>query len=143
MVYADIIVDISHENLDKTYQFAVPENLQEKAVIGSLVRFPFGKGNRMLKGYIISLSDVPKIDTQYMKEITEVVDNALLMETQLIQMAYWIRDNYGATMNDALRIVLPVKQSVKSIERKTIRLSISLEEANKLREELVRKNHRA
>jgi primosomal protein N' (replication factor Y) len=143
MVFADIIVDISHENLDKTYQFAVPENLKEKAVIGALVRFPFGKGNRMLKGYIISLSDVPKIDTQYMKEITEVVDNALLMETQLIQMAYWIRDNYGATMNDALRIVLPVKQSVKSIERKTIRLSISLEEANKLREELVRKNHRA
>ena len=31
--YADIIIDISHENLDKTYQYAIPEEFISKAVI--------------------------------------------------------------------------------------------------------------
>ena len=35
--YADIIIDISHENLDKTYQYAVPDNLASSAVIGAPV----------------------------------------------------------------------------------------------------------
>ena len=143
MIYADIIVDISHENLDKTYQYAVPKHLEEKAVVGSLVRFPFGKANRIIKGYIISLSQTPSIDVSYIKEIEEVVDNALVMESHLIRLASWIRDNYGATLNDALKIVLPVKQTVKMVEKRRIRLLLGLEEANAKLIELQRKNYKA
>ena len=41
-IYADIIIDISHENLDKTYQYAIPEELSLSLFIGSLVVVPFG-----------------------------------------------------------------------------------------------------
>ena len=58
--YADIIVDISHENLDKTYQYAVPERLMEVIEIGALVKIPFGKGNRLIKGYV--LGSIPFIE---------------------------------------------------------------------------------
>lgn len=143
MIYADIIVDISHENLDKTYQYAVPKHLEEKAVVGSLVKFPFGKANRIIKGYIISLSQTPSIDVSYIKEISEVVDNALVMESHLIQLASWIRDNYGATLNDALKIVLPVKQTVKMVEKRTIRLLLGQEEVDAKLVELRRKNYKA
>ena len=59
-MYADIIVDISHENLDKTYQYAVPGELEEKAQVGSLVKVSFGSGSRIIKGYIIGFSTEPK-----------------------------------------------------------------------------------
>ena len=29
MIYADIIVDISHENLDRSFQYLVPEKLEK------------------------------------------------------------------------------------------------------------------
>lgn len=143
MIYADIIVDISHENLDKTYQYAVPERLQDKVTVGSLVKFPFGKANRIIKGYIISLSQTPSIDMSYIKEISEVVENALVMESHLIRLASWIRDNYGATLNEALKVVLPVKQTVKAVEKRTLRLMLSDENAKEKLELLKKKNYKA
>ena len=34
MIYADIIVDISHEKLDRSFQYLVPEELEGEIRIG-------------------------------------------------------------------------------------------------------------
>lgn len=130
MVYADVIVDISHENLDKSYQYAVPMEFVSKAVIGALVEIPFGRGNRAIKGYIVGLSTIPKFDINLIKQIQNIPTNALVIESHLIHLAYWIKDTFGATMNDALKTVIPVKRSVKKKEKKKIRLSITKDFAN-------------
>lgn len=140
--YADIIVDISHENLDKTYQYAIPKELEEKAVIGSLAMVPFGKGNRMIKGYIVNITSTPKWKIDQIKQISEIVNDALVIESQLIHLAYWIKDTFGSTMNDALKTVIPVKKTVKSKEKKTIRLKVSIEQAKEFLELFRKKNNR-
>lgn len=38
--YANIIVDISQEKLDKTFQYRVPERLREQIQIGMQVQVP-------------------------------------------------------------------------------------------------------
>ena len=53
-MYADIIVDISHEQLDKSFQYAVPKELENDIEVGMLVNVPFGRGNRNLTGYVIA-----------------------------------------------------------------------------------------
>lgn len=58
-MYADVIVDISHENLDKTYQYRIKPEQEAACTIGTLVNIPFGKGNRQIKGYVVGLSDTP------------------------------------------------------------------------------------
>lgn len=140
--YADVIVDISHENLDKSYQYSIPEELAGGAVIGAMVTVPFGKGNRLIQGYIVGVSDKTKWKADLIKPIYQVVDNAVVIESQLISLAYWIKETFGATMNDALKTVIPVKKSVKSKEKKTIRLLITKEEVLKQLEVFRRKNNR-
>ena len=54
-LYADIIVDISHEKLDKTFQYRVPERLRDRLEPGACVMIPFGNGNRLIKGYVVSI----------------------------------------------------------------------------------------
>ena len=39
MTYADIIVDISHEKLDKSFQYLVPEKMKDEIQVG--MWFPF------------------------------------------------------------------------------------------------------
>lgn len=140
--YADIIVDISHENLDKSYQYSIPEEFMQEAVIGALVIVPFGKGNRLIQGYIVDISGEAKWKVDLIKPIHQIVNNALVIESQLISLAYWIKETFGATMNDALKTVIPVKKSVKSKEKKTIRLAVSTEEAYKQLEIFRKKNNR-
>ena len=49
-LYADIIVDITQEKLDRTFQYIIPDRLREKLEVGMLVQVPFGKGSRTIKG---------------------------------------------------------------------------------------------
>ena len=44
-LYADIIIDISYQKLDRTFQYRVPENLRDKLETGMCVSVPFGNGN--------------------------------------------------------------------------------------------------
>lgn len=142
-LYADIIIDISHENLDKTYQYAVPEELAKEAVIGALAIVPFGKGNRKINGYIVGLSDAPKIDEEMIKPIDSVVEGAPVIESHLIYLAYWIKETFGGTMNDSLKTVIPVRKAVKRKEHKSITLAVSAEEADSLYFEYQRKKYTA
>lgn len=143
MLFADIIVDISHENLDKTYQYAVPEQCREEARIGALAEIPFGKGNNKRKGYIVGLSTEPNFPVERIKPIYGIVKGSLVIESQLIALAYWIKDNYGATMNDALRTVIPIKKSVKVKEKRYIHLVLEKEQAKEKLEECLRKHYTA
>ncbi len=140
--YADIIVDISHENLDKSYQYSIPEEFMQEAVIGTLVVVPFGKGNRLIQGYIVDISGEPKWRVDLIKPIHQIVSNGLVIESQLISLAYWIKENFGATMNDALKTVIPVKKSVRSKEKKTIGLAVTTEEACRYLEIFRKKNNK-
>ena len=54
--FAKIIINISHENVDRPYTYKVPKDLLDKTDIGSVVNVPFGKGDTLRKGVIIGFS---------------------------------------------------------------------------------------
>ena len=74
-MYADIIVDISVEALDKIYQYHIPEWMEELVVIGTPVQVPFGRGNRMLHGFVVNLTEQPAFDVNRIKDILKVSRN--------------------------------------------------------------------
>lgn len=141
--YADIIIDISHENLDKTYQYAIPDEFLLSAVIGAPVEVPFGLGNRRIKGYIVGLSSEPKVSIDKIKPIHRVIENDPVIESHLIYLAYWMKETFGGTMIDSLKTVIPVKKAVKIKEKRRIVPVISGEEAQKLYLEQKQKNNTA
>ena len=131
MTYADIIVDISHEKVDRSFQYKVPEELQHKLQVGMVVTIPFGNGNHERKGYVIGLSDTPAFDTSRMKELTGICSSEETTEERLIALAAWMKNQYGSTMVQALKTVLPVREKVKAKEKRYIILNVSEEEAEK------------
>ena len=131
MIYADIIVDISHEKVDRSFQYKVPEELQHKLQVGMVVTIPFGNGNHERKGYVIGLSDTPAFDTLRMKELTGICSSEETTEERLIALAAWMKNQYGSTMVQALKTVLPVREKVKAKEKRYIILNVSEEEAEK------------
>ena len=110
--YADIIVDITSEKLDRSFQYLVPQHLEGRLQPGMQVQVPFGNGGRMIKGYVIRVTDQPSFDVSRMKEIRGVETGSNSIESRLIALAAWMREQYGATMIQALKTVLPVKQKM-------------------------------
>ncbi len=127
--YADIIIDISHEAIDRTFQYRVPESLIGKIGIGSEVSIPFGRGNHVRNGYVVSFSEIPIFDEEKMKEIASVKEEGVPIESSLIALASFIKERYGSTMINALKTVMPIKEKVRGLTHKEVRLLISKEEA--------------
>lgn len=142
-MFANIIVDISHEKLDRPFGYIIPKELEDKISVGTAVMIPFGRGNRLISGYVIEITDTPGFDVSKMKPIHSVVENATSVEGELIKLAWWIKENYGSTMNQALKTVIPVKQTVRGIEKKTIVLNLSKEQLEEKIQTYTKKNAKA
>jgi len=121
-LYANVIIDISHESVDKTFQYRVPEKLRGTLKVGQQVYIPFGAGSRRRKGYVVELTDEPEYDVAKLKEIEGIVEHSVTAQSQLIWLAWWMKERYGSTMNQALKTVLPVKQKIKEAPKRQIRL---------------------
>lgn len=142
-IYADIIVDVSHEKLDKPFQYRVPERLRETLEVGMCVTVPFGSGNRQLKGYVLALGETCKFDPARTKDILGIAPKGVGVEDRMIALAGWIRKNYGSTMIQALKTVLPARQSVKKLEHRSLQRMMGREEILSLLGESIRKKQTA
>ena len=125
--YADIIIDISHESVDRPFQYIIPQELSDAVYPGVRVHVPFGKGNNDKIGYVVDLSDQTDYPIEKLKTITAVDDKGITAEGSQIQIAYWLKRQYGSTMIAALRTVLPVKQKLKQLEKKKVTRCIPAE----------------
>ena len=127
VAYANVIVDISLDKLDKTFQYRIPEGMQDLIQPGVQVDIPFG--SRTLTGYVIEVTDDAEFDVAKTKELIGVHKGSVPIESQLIALAGWMRKNYGSTMNQALKTVLPIKKQTKQVEHRSVTLGIPKGEA--------------
>ena len=69
-MFADIIIDITHEKLDKVFQYRIPPELEGVLQVGMEVIVPFGKGNKETHGYVIGFSEKADIRATDVKHIS-------------------------------------------------------------------------
>lgn len=122
--YANIIIDISHENVDRVFQYRIPEELLPEIRIGVQVCVPFGAGNRTRKGYVVEITEHVDYDVSKIKTVIGVVDKSVTADSQRIELAWWMKERYGSTMNQALKTVLPVKKQVKARNQQVVQTMI-------------------
>ena len=141
--YADVIIDLSVKNVDRIFQYRIPDHLKELVKPGVQVNIPFGKGNTERKGIVVGLSKETDYDPEKMKELLDVETGAVPIRTQMICLAFWMKDRYSTTMNQALKTVLPVKAKVMPREERVI---VSLKPKNEIETLLIeaeKKKYRA
>lgn len=127
--YANIIIDISHEKVDRLFQYRIPDRLKDKVEVGCPVEVPFGKGNTMRKGYVLELTDEPNWDPDKIKEIAAVPEDKLGAEDISIRLAAWMKRYYGSTMIAALKTVLPATKKQNIQKHKFVSLRMDLRQA--------------
>lgn len=138
-----MIVDISVEALDRTFQYRVPEEMKDRVSLGCRVKIPFGRADREISGFVIGLSNEAKWPVEKIKSLTAIDENEIPVEGQLLKLAAWIREYYGATMNEALKTVLPVKKQIKSVEEHWLTFAVSREQAERERDRCRLRHFRA
>lgn len=141
--FARIIIDISHEKVDRTFDYRIPDRLKDQITVGSQVIIPFGKGNSSRKGYVVGICTQPEYDSYKIKDILRLAEDGITAESGLISLAWWLKEQYGSTMNQALKTVLPVKKKVKPKEKRVLTCRLSKDALLLALNEAKRKNYKA
>ncbi len=127
--FANIIVDISHEKVDRPFQYLIPPQLQNVLEVGMSVMIPFGRGNKLIRGYVIELTDQAEYDVSRLKAVDSIVEGGVSAQADSIRLAYWLKEHYGSTMIAALKTVLPVKKKMKQVIKRTVHCKVDAETA--------------
>ena len=115
--YADVILNISHESVDRPFTYIIPEDLRGKLTPGTAVQVPFGNAKEAKLGYVLSLRKEAPSGFQ-LREILGVAEKKLGVEEGLLSLAVWMHEHYGCMLNQALKTVLPVKEAVRARKQK-------------------------
>lgn len=141
-MYAEVVVGISIDKLDRTFCYRIPESFgNSDALIGTEVIVPFGRGNRETKAFVVEVKEDTDIDKSLVKDILRKSETGAQIEGKLIKLAYWLKSNYGGTVNEALRSVLQAPRKIERIKERTVSLLKGREEAEDILREFERKKY--
>ncbi|MCL2354818.1 MAG: hypothetical protein FWC68_02890 [Oscillospiraceae bacterium] len=109
---AEVVINSIAKELNKTFDYIVPDRLKQDAKIGSRVFVPFGR-KKAEEGYIIGF----KKSSEYAnKEITKIEDNILTQEN--ITLAKLMARRYFCNISDCIKLMLPPGSSNKKLENR-------------------------
>ena len=108
VLVAHIIVDVPLMQTDRPYSYLVPEAMQEQIAIGMRVHVPFGKGNRLLQGFIIGLEEQENLrDFPELKPIAELLDYEPVLNQEQLDLADQMRHTVFSYKISILKSMLP------------------------------------
>ena len=128
MRYAQVIVDLSAEAVDRLFTYAVPDGLDVDA--GWQVEVPFGP--RTLEGFVVSLSNACDLPPEKVRPIRRAVHPWPVILPELMELSEWMHTRYLCNLVDAMRLMIPAQMRggrVHSLTRRVVRLNVSPAEA--------------
>ncbi len=123
-MYAQVIVDLSAEAVDRLFTYAVPGNMD--LAPGMLVQVPFGP--RRLDGFVVSLSETCDLDPERVKPILGLSRPEPVVLPDLMELAEWMHLRYLCNLVDALRLMIPAEMRggrVRELTRRFVRLNLT------------------
>lgn len=105
MAFAQIIVKLTAHAADSIYTYRVPEGMN--VPVGSMVRVPFGKGDRMLDGFVLGLSETADGSIGRIKLIASVSGREPVFTGRELGMAEWMSRRYDAPLSSCLALFVP------------------------------------
>lgn len=114
-MFAEVIVDVVSNSLDKIFDYKCPENCE--IVLGQRVLLPFGK--RTLQGYVLNLKESTNLDESLVKEIIKPLDEKPLITTEMFSLITKLKDEYNLRIIDILHLIVPSQIRNGKIKQQT------------------------
>ena len=119
---AEVIVDVLNSEVDKVFDYIIPDNLCVK--VGHRLFVPFG--NRKIDGYCLKIKKTSNYDSAKLKSISSIIDEEPLINQELIDLIYYMKDKYFLRYVDCFRLVIPTQirsGKVKDLIKKKLYLA--------------------
>lgn len=108
---AKVVLSSTAYGFDIEYTYKYPDVLVGYLRRGMRVLVPFGRGNTKRIGLVTRVYEKDTYD-QALKPIISVVDKEPLIDDELLELVYWLKENTFCTYFEAFRTIIPSGYSV-------------------------------
>ncbi|HEY5525619.1 MAG TPA: primosomal protein N', partial [Clostridium sp.] len=106
--YAEIIINSDAIEIDRPFTYKVKEEQEELIQIGHRVKVPFGRGNRLVEGFVLGLKCEGVENIKGIKSIVSIQDEDPILTRDDLKLIDFLRDTYLCKYIDAIRTIIPV-----------------------------------
>lgn len=111
---AEVIIDNNSKELNRTFDYNVPEEMKEQIKIGSRILVPFGNMKRLEEGFVVNFKETTEYKT---KDIAKIGKESTLNENK-VRLAKWIAKRYFCNLSESIKLMLPPGTKTKNIENR-------------------------
>ncbi|MBQ8953111.1 MAG: hypothetical protein IJ048_03260, partial [Clostridia bacterium] len=138
MKFAEVIVDLSSEQVDRLFTYRVPEGMA--LAPGQRVEVPFR--TKSLEGFVIDLRETTELDEKIIRPVLRVLEDYPVILPEMVRLAQWMRKKYHCNLVDGLRQMIPAQMRGGRVREKTVEVARLLVEGEAF-EEALAANRRA
>lgn len=89
--------------LDRTFTYAIPEEIRDGIAVGYRVRVPFGKAKAL--GFVVGFEQESPVAE--VKAILELVDLEPLVSAEMLELTHWAAQEYCVSWGETLALAVP------------------------------------
>lgn len=106
--YAKIVINSLSNAIDKPFTYKVPSIFKSDILLGHRVMVPFGRGSKLVEGYVMDFLEKNQVDFSYeVKEIKVICETEPLLSENNIKLIKIMREKYLCTYMECIRLFLP------------------------------------
>ena len=117
MTFARVAIDSPLPQLDRLFDYAIPQHLVDSVKPGVRVQVPFGRGTAKHSAFVVELVQTPSFDGQ-LSEVAEVISPLTVLTADIYKLARAVADRQAATASDVLKLAIPARSV--AVEKKAI-----------------------
>lgn len=104
-----VLVELSNKNIDRVFDYSVPDCFLDKIKLGIRVKVPFGKME--LEGFVVEVKDSSDVE---IKDILDVIDDEAILNSELLELGKKMQEATLATLISCYQIMLPKALKAKN-----------------------------
>lgn len=136
-----VVVDLPLKNLNKEFDYLLPERLKSEIEVGQIVRVSFGR--RKLSAFVTGFKSESDIEKSKLKEIDSLLYQQSFFGENLLKLFYWTAAYYHAYLAQVIKTSLPPGITEHKIKKKQIEFLKLNPEINNYKKELDKLDKRA
>ena len=113
-----VLVELSNKNIDRVFEYSVPEDLTSLMKVGIRVLVPFGKME--LEGFVLDIKNHKDTDKD-LKSVISVVDSNVVLNDELLELGKVIQKKTLSTLISCYQVMLPKALKAKNGSNISIR----------------------
>lgn len=104
-----VLVELSNKNIDRVFDYSVPDCFLDKIKLGIRVKVPFGKME--LEGFVVEIKGSSDVEV---KDILDVIDDEAILNSELLELGKKMQEDTLSTLISCYQIMLPKALKAKN-----------------------------